>query len=175
MKDYQAVVIGVSAGGLNALMRIFSQLPDRFTLPIIVVQHTHPAEDGSMYKIFQASKLKIKEAFDKQVIQSGNIYFGPPEYHLLIEQTNTIALSVDDRVNFSRPSIDVLFESAAYVWKDRLIAILLTGASMDGARGMLLIKSFGGLTIVQDPQTAEFPFMPQSARSSSTGMMLPSE
>ena len=164
LNGYRAVVIGVSAGGLGALTNIFSGLPANLNLPIATVQHIHPSEDGTLYEILQSQcTLKIKEAQDKEVIQPGVIYFAPPDYHLLVERNETFALSIDEKVNYSRPSIDVLFESAAHVWNSKLIGIILTGASQDGAYGMKIIRELGGLTIAQNPLQAEFPFMPQAA------------
>jgi two-component system chemotaxis response regulator CheB len=163
-KGYRAVVIGVSAGGSEALSGLFSHLPGGFPLPMIVVQHVHPTQDGSWFGHFNAKcTLKVKEAGDKESIRPGHIYFAPPGYHLLVERDETFALSVDDKVNYARPSIDVLFESAAYVWSPDLIGIILTGANHDGARGLCLIREYGGLTIAQDPASAEHPVMPQAA------------
>ena len=161
---YKAIVIGVSAGGLAALSKLFPCLPERFPLPVIVVQHL--AATTNRYKFAHFKKecpLTIKEVDEKERIRPGIIYFAPPDYHLLIERDETFSLSIDARVNFSRPSIDVLFESAVFVWSSGLIGILLTGASSDGAHGMQLIKQYGGLTIAQDPATAEYPVMPQAA------------
>ena len=163
-KRYRAVVIGVSAGGLEALSRLFSSLPGDFPLPILVVQHLHPSEDGSLYDLLNPRcALTVQEARDKETIRPGQIYFAPPDYHLLVERDETMALSVDGKVNYSRPSIDVLFESAAHVWSANLIGILLTGANHDGAAGLGLIRELGGLTIAQDPTTAEYSVMPQTA------------
>jgi len=161
---YKAIVIGVSAGGLAALSKLFPCLPDRFPLPVIVVQHVHAAANRYIYTHFNNKcTLTIKEADDKEEIRPGFLYFAPPDYHLLIERDETFSLSIDARVNYSRPSIDVLFESAVYVWSSGLIGILLTGANNDGAHGMRLIKEHGGLTIAQDPATAEYPVMPKAA------------
>lgn len=161
---YKAIVIGVSAGGLAALSKLFPCLPDRFPLPVIVVQHVRSTTNRYIYTHFNNKcTLTIKEADDKEEIQPGFVYFAPPDYHLLIERDETFSLSIDARVNYSRPSIDVLFESAVHVWSSGLIGILLTGASSDGAYGMRLIKEHGGLTIVQDPATAEYPLMPKAA------------
>ncbi|MCJ7538961.1 MAG: chemotaxis protein CheB [Desulfobacterales bacterium] len=161
---YKAIVIGVSAGGRAALSKLFSCLPDRFPLPVIIVQHVRSTINRYRYTHFNNKcTLTIKEADDKEEIQPGSVYFAPPDYHLLIERDKTFSLSIDARVNYSRPSIDVLFESAVYVWSSGLIGILLTGASSDGAYGMQLIKEHGGLTIVQDPATAEYPVMPKAA------------
>ena len=161
---YKAIVIGVSAGGLAALSKLFPCLPDRFPLPVIIVQHVGATANRYKYAHFDNKCiLTIKEADDKEEIRPGFVYFAPPDYHLLIERDETFSLSVDAKVNYSRPSIDVLFESAVYVWSSSLIGILLTGASSDGAHGMRLIKEHGGLTIVQDPATAEYPVMPKAA------------
>ncbi|MBN1314042.1 MAG: chemotaxis protein CheB [Anaerolineales bacterium] len=162
--DYRAIVIGASAGGMNALMMLFSVLKNNFPLPILVAQHVHPTENGTMVLFYQSRiALPVKEANDKDEIRPGVIYFAPPDYHLLVERQETLALSIDPKVNYSRPSIDVLFESAAYAWTCSLIGIILTGANYDGARGLRLIKELGGWTIAQDPSTAEFPAMPQAA------------
>jgi two-component system, chemotaxis family, protein-glutamate methylesterase/glutaminase len=109
------------------------------------------------------SALTVKDADEKEAIRPGFVYFAPANYHLLIETDHTFSLSIDPKVNYSRPSIDVLFESAANVYGPRLIAILLTGANNDGAKGLQLIKEKGGLVIVQDPRSAEFSFMPEAA------------
>ncbi|MBU0992715.1 MAG: chemotaxis protein CheB [Proteobacteria bacterium] len=161
---YKAIVIGISAGGLAALSKLFSFLPNGFPLPVIVVQHVAATSNRFIYTLFNNKcRLTIKEADDKEEIQAGFIYFAPPDYHLLIERDETFSLSIDAKVNHSRPSIDVLFESAVYVWSSGLIGILMTGANSDGAHGMRLIKEHGGLIIAQDPKTAEYPVMPQSA------------
>lgn len=161
---YKAIVIGASAGGLQALFELTSSLPADFHLPIIIAQHVHYTQNGSFTQNFnRISKLPVKVADEKEVIRQGHIYFAPPNYHLLIERDETFSLSVDQRVNYARPSIDVLFESAVYAWSSCLIGIILTGANGDGAEAMRLIKQHGGLTIAQDPSTAESPVMPQSA------------
>ena len=162
--QYQAIVIGVSSGGMSALKIIFSALPANFALPIIVVQHVGPRSDGKWIDLLNAkSLLTIKEADEKETVEKGTIYFAPSNYHLLIEKDKTFSLSVEERVNFARPSIDVLFESAAEAYKTALIGVILTGANHDGAQGLKLIKEFGGLAIVQNPETAETGYMPRAA------------
>lgn len=164
ISHYQAVTIGVSAGGLNALEVIFKELEDDFNLPILIVQHISPSSDNYLPVHFNARfPFNFKEADDKEPIEHGTIYFAPPNYHLLVECDRHLALSTEARVNFSRPSIDVLFDSAADVYREHLIGLVLTGASSDGAAGLAKIKHFGGLTIVQDPTTAEAMAMPQAA------------
>jgi two-component system chemotaxis response regulator CheB len=161
---YEAIVIGVSSGGMNAMKVIFSHLPKNFKTPVIIVQHIGKQSNNQWIELMNiTSNIFIKEADEKEKITRGIAYIAPPDYHLLIEKTKTFSLSVDERVNFARPSIDVLFESAAEAYKSRLIGVILTGASSDGTRGLKRIKECGGVTIVQDPATAESEYMPSSA------------
>jgi two-component system, chemotaxis family, protein-glutamate methylesterase/glutaminase len=161
---YGAIVVGVSAGGMDALSRLFCLISNDFGLPIVVVQHLHASSNGYLAEFLgNKTPLYVKEVEEKFKIQPGTIYLCPSNYHLLIEADETFALSIDEKVNHTRPSIDVLFESAARVWSQRLIGIILTGANRDGAEGIRRIKACGGLTIAQDPATAESPFMPQAA------------
>lgn len=161
---YDAIVVGSSAGGLRALMELLAYLPKSFPLPIIIVQHLLDGNDSLLAGFLNDNTaITVKEAEDKEAIQSGFAYLSPPGYHLLIEEDYSLSLSMDPRVNFSRPSIDVLFESAAFVYAERCIGIVLTGASADGSQGLNRIKSNGGMTLVQDPATAKFSIMPQAA------------
>ncbi len=158
------IAIGGSAGSLEVLVRLFSYLPRNFLFPVIVVCHLHPQDDGGLVDFFSRRfPHHIKEAEDKEPVQSGIIYFSPANYHLLVEQQKSFALSVDPKVNYSRPSIDVFFESASDVWTTDLTGIILTGASCDGAQGICSIKDRGGLTIAQDPGTADSYLMPKAA------------
>ena len=168
-KKYNAVVIGVSAGGINAMEKILPRLPEGFHLPLIIVQHISPHSDNFMVKHFNSiSNITVKEAEEKEKITPGVAYFAPANYHLLIEDDYTFSLSVEDKVNFSRPSIDVLFETAVYVYCSSLVGIILTGANNDGSRGLKMIKDCGGLTIVQNPETAEVSAMPEAALKATT-------
>jgi two-component system chemotaxis response regulator CheB len=163
-KTYAAVVIGVSAGGLNALSTIFSHLATDFMMSVIVVQHTHSTSDDFLPRhLNEMCSLRVKQADEKEIIQPGAIYIAPVNYHLLIETDKTFSLSVDELVNFARPSIDVLFESAADAYGSRLVGMILTGANVDGSYGLKVIKEVGGLAIVQDPDTAEAAAMPRAA------------
>lgn len=163
MNPYKALVMGASAGGVHAVQTIAAQLTDP-PWPIVLVQHLQAATRLDYAAAFgNPQRLKIMEAEDKMQLQAGLLYVAPPGYHTLIEEEGTIALSVDPPVNFSRPSIDVLFESAADVYGGSLIALLLTGASHDGAAGMQAIHQRGGLTLVQDPSSAEVATMPAAA------------
>lgn len=162
--DFRAVVIGGSAGGVAALGAILSALPVNFALPILVVQHLHPGDNGSFAShVASMMRLPVIEPCDKEKIKCGHLYTAPANYHMLVEKNGTISLSVDSRVNWSRPSIDVLFESAAQVWEEAVIAIILSGANADGAKGMRAVWEAGGLTIAQEPASAEYPVMPKAA------------
>jgi len=161
---FEAVVIGVSAGGMNAMKTILSMLPATFHLPIVIVQHIAPQSDSYFSEYLERfSNIKVKEAEEKEKLRAGTAYIAPSDYHLLIEPDQSFSLSADDKVNYSRPSIDLLFESAADVFGNKLVGIVLTGANSDGSYGLKTIKDRGGLAIVQDPKTAESPFMPQAA------------
>ncbi|MDO8946368.1 MAG: chemotaxis protein CheB [Desulfocapsaceae bacterium] len=161
---HKAVVMGGSAGGFKAFSTILSSISPDFRLPILIVQHLRPDDDGLFARHLAGTvTVPVIEPCDKQWIKAGHLYVAPANYHMLVEQNGTIALSVEEKVNWSRPSIDVLFESAALALGERIIAVILSGANADGAAGMLTIKKAGGLTIVQDPATAEYPVMPQAA------------
>ena len=164
LSGYDAIVIGASAGGFAALAEILPRLPAALPLAVVVVQHLHP--DGGEYMVEFLGRrcaLPVKEAEDKEPVLPGVIYVAAAQYHLLIERDLTFSLSADEKVHYSRPSIDVLFESAAAAYGPKLIGVVLTGANDDGAAGLAAIKTGGGLTIVQDPATAEVSFMPQAA------------
>ena len=161
---YKAVVIGTSAGGLNALSKIFSGLNKKFKLPVLIVQHKHVDSDDYLAKhLGKISTLNFKEADEKESIKKGYVYLAPANYHLLVEEDFTLSLNIDEKVFYCRPAVDVLFETAAIAYGSDLIGILLTGANEDGAHGMEMIKIAGGMTIAQDPKCAEVEFMPQAA------------
>ncbi len=162
--EYKAIVIGASAGGLEALRAILTSLNEEFSIPILIVQHISAHSDNYITIHFDSlCNLRVKEADEKEKIESGTVYFAPPNFHMMIEDDLTISFSVDEKVNYARPSVDVLFETAAFTYGTHLIAIVLTGANHDGASGLKKIKEFGGLTIVQDPATAESSAMPLAA------------
>ncbi|MBF0547316.1 MAG: chemotaxis protein CheB [Candidatus Riflebacteria bacterium] len=159
-----ALAIGTSAGGTRALVEILGRLPEDFPLPIIVVQHLRTESGEILVDILKKGcKIRVKEAEDKDPIENGWAYFAPSDYHLLVESDYTLGLSADPPVGFARPSIDVMLESAARVYRDKLLALILTGASDDGTAGINIVKKMNGTTIAQDPSSAEFPRMPQSA------------
>jgi two-component system chemotaxis response regulator CheB len=164
MQQYDAIVIGSSAGGLRALLELLSLIPKSYPIPIIIVQHLQDGYDSRMAELLnEKAAIRVKEAEDKEPIMKGFAYLAPPGYHLLIEDDHSLSLSMDPHVNFSRPSIDVLFDSAAFVYEERCVGIVLSGASGDGSQGLNKIKANGGLTLVQDPTTAEFSTMPKAA------------
>lgn len=163
LRAYELIAIGCSMGGMHALEAIFSVLPEEMKVPIVVVQHRYRTSSESLPAFFRRhTKLNVVDALDKQWIYPGNVYLAPADYHLLVDK-GELSLSVDARVEYSRPSVDVLFESAADAYGPALIGVVLTGANSDGARGAKRIKERGGFVIVQDPATAEAPSMPEAA------------
>lgn len=169
-----AIVIGASAGAIQALLGILPALPGDFALPVIVVVHVPPGRRSELATLFAAKcQLAVCEAEDKEPITAGTVYFAPPDYHLLVERSegpcHTLSLSTDAPVFFSRPSIDVLFESAADAYGSNLMAIVLTGANEDGARGLKAVAEAGGRVYVQDPQAAYARAMPDAALAACSG------
>jgi two-component system chemotaxis response regulator CheB len=159
-----AVVIGASAGGVEAISLLLAALPAQFGLAVLIVIHLPATNDNLLLSVLRPRcALPVVEAADKEPIERGTVYLAPPGYHVLVEPDRTLALSLDAPVNYSRPSIDVLFESAAFAYRDRLIGIVLTGANADGADGLARIRAFGGQAWVQDPQTAAASAMPAAA------------
>ena len=162
--DNGAVVIGASAGAIQALSRILPALPPGYTLPVLVVVHIPPGRRNELEMLFAGKcQLPVHEAEDKEPIAPGTVYFAPPDYHMLVERGGTISLSTDEQVHFSRPAIDVLFESAADAYGPALTGIILTGANDDGAAGLAAIARAGGAVLVQDPASAYAPAMPEAA------------
>jgi two-component system, chemotaxis family, protein-glutamate methylesterase/glutaminase len=161
---FELIVIGTSAGGLQALSALLHGLAPKFPLPLVVVQHRSADVKSGIREILQGyTDLTVVEADDKEPIAAGRLYLAPADYHLLIEADRTLALSTEGPVQNARPSIDVLFESAAEVYRESVAGVVLTGASADGARGVQRIKQCGGWLIVQDPTTAESRVMPEAA------------
>nr|WP_320118539.1 chemotaxis protein CheB [uncultured Marinifilum sp.] len=164
----KAIVIGTSYGGLEALKCIIPKLPENFHLPILVVLHIGDNNNDSFISyIDNISKVKVKEAEEKEKLLSGHVYFAPPNYHMLVEKDHSISFTIDTKVHYSRPSIDVLFESAAWAYGNKLIGVILTGLNQDGAMGLKTIKNHGGIAIVQNPDKAVASIMPQAAISRS--------
>ncbi len=171
---YEILVVGTSWGGLAALKELLSGFAADFALPIVVVQHRHKDSNQLLGALIQErTALQVTEVEDKTPIHPGAVYIAPPDYHLLVER-GTLALSVDEPVRFSRPSIDVMFESAADAYGEHVVGVILTGANSDGALGLRRIAERGGVAVVQDPATAESPAMPAAAlRAVSTARVMP--
>ncbi len=164
LQQVEAVVIGASAGGVQALSALSAALPADLRVPCFVVLHLPRERPSLLPEIFSPHcRRPVEEAQDKEPVQSGTVYIAPPDYHLMLDRGPTVALSTDELVHYSRPSIDVLFESAADVYGKGLLGIILTGWNQDGADGLEAVHRAGGLTIVQNPDTAEAPVMPQAA------------
>ncbi|MBS7845465.1 chemotaxis protein CheB [Pseudomonas sp. 13B_2.1_Bac1] len=160
----EAIVIGASAGGVEALLKVFAELPRGFGLPIITVLHLPDERRSQLAEVFaRRLAMPVVEARDKEVIQPGTLYFAGPGYHLSVEHDRSLSLSQEERVHHSRPAIDFLFESAADTYGPGLLAILLTGANQDGARGLAHVKQQRGTTVVQEPTEARVAIMPRAA------------
>jgi len=163
-RQFEAVVIGASAGGVNALMQVLPALPRGYRLPIVVVLHVRSGRQNQLVDVFQQRvQLPVREAGDKEDVIPGTLYFAPAGYHLLLENERSFSLSCDAPLHFARPAIDITMESAADVYGASLAGMLLTGANDDGAQGMAAIGRAGGLTVVQDPEEANVGVMPLEA------------
>lgn len=163
-RDYDIVAVAASAGGIAAMMRMFADLPSDFPVAVVVVQHIVPSHRSYLASILSRRiVLSVKEAEHGEQICPSTIYIAPPDHHLLVTARHTISLTQSELVHFVRPSADLLFESVAACYKERAIAVLLTGSGSDGAMGVTAIKKMGGTVIVQDSATAEFPGMPNAA------------
>lgn len=175
MTAIDAIVIGTSAGGIEALSGLLPSLHGGYGGAVFIVLHLPRERPSLLVDIFTPKcALTVREAEDKELVAAGTVYFAPPDYHMLIDNGPQVSLSADEPVHFSRPSVDVLFESAAEVYGERLLGILLTGASADGAAGLEAIRVGGGMTIVQDPSTALAPQMATSAiQRGAAGSILP--
>ncbi|MCC7416988.1 MAG: chemotaxis protein CheB [Acidobacteria bacterium] len=158
-----AIVVGGSAGAFTVLSSLLPALGPAPRVPVLVVLHLPPDRPSAAAAALGGRGQRVKEAEDKERIEAGVIYFAPPGYHLLVEPDRSLALAFDEPVHHSRPSIDVLFESAADAFGEGLLGVILSGANEDGAAGLGAISARGGLTVVQRPDTAEHPFMPAAA------------
>lgn len=165
-----AVVLGASAGAVQALSTILPALPADYPLPILVVVHLPASRENTLAQLLNAkSRIAVREAEDKEPAEGGVVYFAPADYHLLVEADHSLSLSSDEPVLFSRPSIDVLFESAADAWGPALVGIVLTGANEDGAAGLKAVLAAGGLAVAEDPAGAYAPVMPAAALAACEG------
>jgi two-component system chemotaxis response regulator CheB len=166
---FKAVVIGGSAGSFQGITRILAGLPEDFPLPVVLCLHRLKHVRNGFIEALSIKSIKpVVEPYDKESIKKGKVFLAPANYHLSIELGHTFGLSTEEMVNNSRPSIDITMETAAYVYKEKLIGILLSGANKDGAYGMKCIKDKGGLTVIQDPAECMIDTMPSAARSVTT-------
>jgi two-component system chemotaxis response regulator CheB len=157
----RAVVIGASAGAVEALLTILPELPESYPIPVFVVVHVPPDRRNALVPLFESRcRIAVKEAEDKEPVIGGVVYFAPSDYHMLVEEDYCLSLSSDELVNHSRPAIDVLFESAADAYGEGLVGVILTGANQDGAAGLAAVVRAGGTAIVEDPVDAYSPAMP---------------
>jgi two-component system chemotaxis response regulator CheB len=164
MDHCEALIIGGSAGSLEVLIEVLPDIDPGLTFPIVIVLHRKPGKESMLTDLLShKTKLKVKDIDEKEKMRGSSIYIAPPSYHLLIENDRSFSLDASEKVNFSRPSIDVTFESAAQVFKENLACLLLSGANSDGTVGMQKVKKYGGRTIIQNPQSAIVPFMPEYA------------
>ncbi len=162
--EIQTIVMGASAGGIEAISAILSELRLELRAPIVIVVHMPSAKDSQLVTLLQSKcRRPMIEVEDKQPLELGCVYLAPPDYHVLFEDESSLALSSDEQVNYSRPSIDVLFETAADVFAEHSLGIILTGANRDGAQGLGEIMRVGGLGLVQEPTEAHCRAMPEAA------------
>lgn len=164
MKNCAALVIGGSAGSLEVLIKVLPDLDTSLSFPIIIVVHRKQGNDSLLSDLLSSkTKLSVKEVEEKDNILAGTIYIVPSDYHLLIERDLTFSLDYSEKVNYSRPSIDVTFQSAADIYKDKLVCLLLSGSNADGVNGLMAVQNAGGEVAVQDPKSAQVPYMPTQA------------
>ena len=174
--EYELIAVGASWGGLQAVSQLLSELDRHLPAAVVVVLHRAAEATGLADVLQEHTQLAVTEAEDKDDLVRGHVYLAPSDYHLLVERDGTLALSTDERVQYARPSIDVLFESAADAYRERCVGVVLTGLNEDGAAGLARIKQLGGVAIVQDPRTAERGEMPAAAIvATTTDVILPLE
>ena len=164
MKHCNAFIIGGSAGSLDVLLKVLPSLDLLLSFPIIIVLHRKPGTDNVLTGLLSSkTKLPVKEVEEKEKINRSTIYIAPSDYHLLIENNKTFSLDASEKVNFSRPSIDVIFQSAAEVYRENLVCLLLSGSNNDGIEGLKKVKENGGTAIIQNPLSAAVSYMPEQA------------
>ena len=164
MGKCDAFIIGGSAGSLDVLLRVLPLLSPALSFPIIIVIHRKHGTDSLLPELLSGrTKLRVKEIDEKEEIMAGTIYIAPSDYHTLIEQDRSFSLDYSEKVNYSRPAIDVTFQTAAEVYQERLVCLLLSGSNADGVNGLKSVKSWGGTAVIQDPATAQVAYMPEQA------------
>jgi two-component system, chemotaxis family, protein-glutamate methylesterase/glutaminase len=160
----EALIIGGSAGSLDVLLEIFPALRIDIRFPIVLVVHRKASNESLLTDLLKSrTALAVGEADEKEFLIPGKVFIVPADYHMLIEEDRSISLDYSEKVNYSRPSIDVTFQSAAEIFKEKLVCILLSGSNSDGVEGLKCVNSYGGRAVVQNPDTAIMPYMPQQA------------
>jgi two-component system chemotaxis response regulator CheB len=161
---YELLVIGGSAGSLSVVLNIIPLLKKEMNIAVIIVFHRKPSDDTALVDMLShRTSLEVRETGDKDILEPGVIYIAPPDYHVLIEKDKTITLDDSEKINYSRPSIDVTLETAAEAYGKKLMCVLLSGANADGVQGLVTARQLGAYIVVQDPKTADVPYMPQQA------------
>lgn len=164
MGKCDALIIGGSAGSLDVLLKVLPLLSPALSFPIIIVVHRKHGADSLLPELLSGrTKLVVKEIDEKEPLRAGVIYIAPSDYHTLIEQDHTFSLDYSEKVNYSRPAIDATFQTAAEVYKAKLVCLLLSGSNADGVNGLKSVKAWGGTTVIQDPATAQVSYMPEQA------------
>ncbi|MEO8853964.1 MAG: chemotaxis protein CheB [Ginsengibacter sp.] len=164
MKNCDALVIGGSAGSLDVLLKVLPEIDLSINFPIIIVLHRKPGTDSLLTDLLKSrTKLTVKEVEEKESINDSTIYIAPSDYHLLIEKNHTFSLDNSEKVNYSRPAIDVVFQSAAEIYQEKLVCFLLSGSNDDGVMGLKVVKLSGGIAVIQNPKSAAVPYMPAQA------------
>jgi two-component system chemotaxis response regulator CheB len=165
MVGCKALVIGGSAGSLDVLLKVLPVLDETLTFPIIIVIHRKHGSDSLLPDLLSSkTRLRVKEVEEKEPICAGTIYIAPSDYHLLIEQDQTFSFDYSEKINYSRPAIDVTFQTAAEVYRTKLACLLLSGSNSDGVSGLKTVKIWGGLALIQDPDSAQVSYMPAQAK-----------
>lgn len=165
MKNCDALVIGGSAGSLDVILKVLPEIDSHINFPIIIVLHRKLGSDNLLIDLLKPrTKLAVKEVEEKESIRDSTIYIAPSNYHLLIEKDHTFSLDNSEKVNYSRPSLDVVFQSAAEIYKDKLVCLLLSGSNEDGVQGLKEVKLSGGRAVIQNPESAVVPYMPAQAK-----------
>ncbi len=166
MKKCEAFIIGGSAGSLDVLLKVLPLINAAIRFPIVIVVHRKHGTDSLLPDLLSSrTKLKVKEVDEKEPLIAGTIYIAPSDYHLLIEQDRTFSLDYSEKINYSRPAIDVTFQTAAEVYKEKLACLLLSGSNSDGVNGLKTVKLWGGTALIQDPKTAQVAYMPAQAQA----------
>lgn len=165
LMECKAFIIGGSAGSLDVLLKVLPNVHENIPFPIVIVVHRKHGADSLLPVLLSTrTKLKVKEVDEKEKIMAGTVYIAPSDYHLLIEQDETFSLDYSEKINYSRPAIDATFQTAAEVYQNKLVCLLLSGSNSDGVNGLKCVKSWGGTALIQDPDSAQVAYMPMQAK-----------